>query len=297
MRFVHTFWSKPFLKGYFNKYQTLLPVILTDYAYSVGCVKEFGHSIKLFTDKFGAELLGYIPYDEVVIFDDLENENVNFAAQIKFKALEKMELDEILVDGDLFLQNEWCFNHIGSLCSDVVYSFDEPESYTLQEETAKPKYDAMLAMLIAHNDEFDNTYRISNYDTKYYWHNTSLLKFNSEALKKEYVRQYWKNKSILENEELPIWPDIWIEQKNLTFLTERESFTCCPVVYGYPNAVCNDYCVLIGFAHLGSAKASFTDLLLTRLKTLSPVLYKLTQNQIEKYKNKKYIDLYNNKRP
>ena len=224
-----------------------------------------------------------------MIIDGLEDEDVHFTAQIKFKALEKMELDEILIDGDLFIQNSYGFNHINSLNCDVVYSFDEPESYTLQEKTAKPKYDGGVAKMIAHNAEFDSTYRIYDCDKKYYWHNTSLLKFNNEALKKEYIRQYWKNKSILENEDLLFWPDIWIEQKNLTFLTERELFTCCPVVYGYPDERCNNYCFLIGFAHLGSSKAVFTNLLLTRLKNLNPVLYELTHKQIEKYKNKKYI--------
>lgn len=288
MRFVHTFWSKPLLKGYFNKYQELLPAILVDYAYSTGCIKKFGHSIKLFTDKFGVELLGYIPYDEIVIFDDLEDENINFAAQIKFKALEKMELDEILIDGDLFIQNSYGFNHINSLGCDVVYSFDEPESYALRDEAIIPKYNDMLAKINTHNDEFDNIYCISDSDKKFYWHNTSLLKFNNDTLKKEYIRQYWKNKSILENEEFLIWPDIWIEQKNLTFLTERKSFTCCPVVYGYPDEVCNDYCILIGFAHLGSSKILLNNLISTKLKNLNPVLYKLTQNQIEKYKTHKY---------
>ena len=286
MKFVHTFWSKPFLNSYFNKYQTLLPVILSDYAYSVACIKEFGHEIKLYTDKFGADMLGYIPYDEIVILDDLENENVNFAAQIKFKALERMTLDEILIDGDLFIQNQYGFNHIDSLECDAVYSFDEGEKFTTRDKTMKKKYRILNNRLIEYNDKFDSTYFV-NEEEKLNWHNTSLLKFNNEELKAEYIRQYWKNKSIIENENFPIWPDIWIEQKNLTYLTEREPYTCCPVVYGFPEEACNMYSLLIGFTHLGNSKVMYNDVIMNKLKNLNYTLYEKTLNQIEKYKNLK----------
>lgn len=286
MKFVHTFWSKPFLNSYFNKYQTSLPVILSDYAYSAACIKKFGHEIKLYTDKFGADMLGYIPYDEIVILDDLENENVNFAAQIKFRALEQMTLDEILIDGDLFIQKEYGFNHIDSLESDVVFSFDEGEEFTTRDEDMKNKYKTLNNKLLKYNDKFDSTYFV-NAEEKLNWHNTSLLKFNNEELKTEYIRQYWKNKYIIENEEFPIWPDIWIEQKNLTYLTEREPYTCCPVVYGFPEEVCNMYSLFIGFTHLGNFKVMYNDAIMNFLKNLNCDLYEKTLKHIEKYKNLK----------
>lgn len=40
MRFIHTFNSKPLLKEKFDKYETSLDVILTDYAYSAECCKK-----------------------------------------------------------------------------------------------------------------------------------------------------------------------------------------------------------------------------------------------------------------
>jgi hypothetical protein len=50
----------------------------------------------------GAEMLSFIPYDNVIIVD-MENTSPHFAASIKFKALELIEPDDVLIDGDLFL--------------------------------------------------------------------------------------------------------------------------------------------------------------------------------------------------
>ena len=77
MTFVHSFWSKPLLNSKFKKYEEMLPVMLSNYAYSALCVKRRGYKIKLFADKIGAEMLDFIDYDEVIILDNLDNESVH----------------------------------------------------------------------------------------------------------------------------------------------------------------------------------------------------------------------------
>ena len=103
MRFVHTFWSKPLYNNKFNTFNNSLKCILSNYGYSVACVKSFGEKIILYTDEKGAELLSFIPYDEVIIINGLEGESIHCAAQLKFEALKLYQDGDVLIDGDLFI--------------------------------------------------------------------------------------------------------------------------------------------------------------------------------------------------
>lgn len=281
MKFVHTFWSKPFLSNKFNNKNTNIPVILSDYAYSVACIKKYeGHTIRLFTDKFGAEMLGWLPYDEIIVLDNLDNENVHFAAQIKFHALKQMELDECIMDGDLFLRNNCAINHIETLKPDCLYSFYEPQTYVLRR---KDNYFAIIKeKLVKHNDEFDDLYKINETDI-FEWPNTSLLKFNNNKIKDLYIEQYFKNKKILENEEYgEVWPDIWIEQKNLEKLINSTGCSCAPAVYGFPANAAEMYAVMIGYCHLGADKINIKDTVFEWLRKTNEDLYNETLAHINK---------------
>ena len=288
MNFVHTFWSKPFLNNRFNKYQELLPIILTDYAYSYSCVKSHGHSIRLFTDKFGAEFLGFIPYDEVVILDNLDNENIDFAAQIKFDALKQMQLDEILIDGDLFIRTPQVFEMIDSINYDVLYSFYEPVEYTLMN-FSKEKieyYNKILTVVNNLRTEFIQTYSREFSINDCYWPNTSLLKFSNQELKDKYIEQYEYHKNLLSNCNFGhSWPDIWIEQKHLELLVSSK-YKGRPLIYGYPSKGADLYASTIGFTHLGAGKVKFQEFVLKNLFGLDKKLYDLLLNQIEIYRQK-----------
>jgi hypothetical protein len=74
------------LKAKFNSLEKILAITLVDYAYSVECVHKFGHTIELYADKIGADLLSCIPYDKVHIVET-PTKNYHFAASIKFTAL------------------------------------------------------------------------------------------------------------------------------------------------------------------------------------------------------------------
>lgn len=288
MNFVHTFWSKPFLNNRFNKYQELLPVILTDYAYSCSCIKTKGHSIRLFTDKFGADFLGFIPYDEIVILDNLDNESTDFAAQIKFAALKQMRLDEILIDGDLFITNEQAFEMIDSINYDVLYSFYEPVEYTLMcySDERIEYYNSILNVVNNLKSKFIQTYSGEFSVIDCHWPNTSLLKFSNQQLKEEYITQYEYHKNILSNCDFGhSWPDIWIEQKHLDLLINSK-YKGRPLIYGYPKESANLYSSDIGFIHLGSGKVKYQKYILRRLCELDKKLYTSVLSQIELYKQK-----------
>lgn len=288
MNFVHTFWSKPFLSNRFNKYQELLPIILADYAYSYSCVKSHGHSIRLFTDKFGAEFLGFIPYDEVVILDNLDNENIDFAAQIKFDALKQMQLDEILIDGDLFIRAPQVFEMIDSINYDVLYSFYEPVEYTLMN-FSKEKieyYNKILTVVNNLRTEFIQTYSREFSINDCYWPNTSLLKFSNQELKDKYIEQYEYHKNLLSNCNFGhSWPDIWIEQKHLELLVSSK-YKGRPLIYCYPSKGADLYASTVGFTHLGAGKVKYQEPVLKNLFELDKKLYDLLLNQIEIYRQK-----------
>jgi hypothetical protein len=289
MNFVHTFWSKPFLNNRFNKYQELLPVILTDYAYSCSCAKSNGHSIRLFTDKFGADFLGFIPYDEIVILDNLDNESTDFAAQIKFTALKQMKLDEILIDGDLFIKDTQAFEMIDSINYDVLYSFYEPVEYTLMN-FSKEKieyYNKILTSVNNLKSKFIQTYSKEFSINDCHWPNTSLLKFSNQELKDEYIKQYEHHKNLLSNCDFGhSWPDIWIEQKHLELLINSK-YKGRPLIYGYPSKGADLYASTVGFIHLGAGKVKYQDFVLKSLFELDKKLYNSVLSQIEIYtKNK-----------
>lgn len=289
MKFVHSFWSKPLLESKFNDYSTLLNVVLTDYAYSVACIKKNGHSIKLFTDKIGAQLLSFIPYDEIVVLDIPKNWNVHFAAQIKFEALKRMSLDECLIDGDLFLRYPAAYERISSIGADFVYSFFEPTSFTLNTQAQIDKYVHMRDQMRTYRSSFKAPYEIDKDIYKdYEWTNTSLMLFHNQKLKDEYIRQYDYYRRLLKNINFKnAWPDIIIEQRHMTKLLAT-GYSSEPVIADFPSHFANEYAIHIGYTHLGSAKINLHHIVKDWLKVLDSDLFNAVQEQTVKYLSQKF---------
>lgn len=291
MVFVHSFWSKPLLQNKFSKYQEMLPIILSNYAYSCTSVKSFGHQIKLYADKIGAELLSFIPYDEVIIIEGLENENVHFAAQIKFEALKRMSLDEYLIDGDLFLQHKRAFEVIKSKNVDFIYSFFEPNSFILRPDNIH-KYFNIIGIFNKFKENFTEPYTIDSNPIDLEWPNTSFMKFNNQELKFEYIRQYEYFKNILSDIDFgDFWPDIMIEQRHMFKLLESGNYTSQEIIKDFPTNKSNEYACDIGFTHLGTGKKLHEKTIFQYLKKKNPVLYDKTNTQISKYINKTALEL------
>jgi len=284
MRFAHSFWSEPLFKNKFNDYEKLLPVVLTDYAYSVACIKHHGHSIRLFADEEGAKLLSFIPYDEVIIIKNTKNWNVHFAAQIKFEALKRMDLDEALIDGDLFIRKPEAYKRIQSLNADFIYSFFEPVTFTVNSEANITRYQYMRNRMRQFRAKFVYPYELDkDIMADYNWTNTSFMKFNNQALKDEYIRQYEYYKDLLSGVNFEIgWPDIIIEQRHMTKLLAT-GYTSLPVVDNFPDDIANEFAIEIGFTHLGSGKIHVQNIVSDWLKELDFDLFDKTQKQIDTY--------------
>lgn len=272
MTFVHSFWSKPLLNEKFNKFETMLPIVLSNYAYSAVCIKKYGHKIKLYTDEKGAEILNFIDYDEVHILNNLENESTHFAAQIKFEALKNMSLNEYLIDGDLFLQRKPIFDILATTHADFLYSFYEPNEFVIKTTKKPEKYVEMTKTLLKYKDQFLPGYTVKTSLDSYAWPNTSLMKFESQELKDKYIRQYEYHKNLLKSESFEFWPDIIIEQQHMEMLLET-GYKSRPLIYGFPAKATNDYACIIGFCHLGGEKVSLADLTYNWLQKESPDLY------------------------
>lgn len=272
MIFAHAFWSKPLYSQKFSKISTSVAVTLLDYAYSVQCVHKFGHTIKLYADKRGIELLKDIPYDEIIELDIDDNTPIHFAASVKFFALQQMDLHEILIDGDIILESSNIFKVIQKSKSDVLYSFFENNEY-IQKNANTPEYFTKLLKLI-NNDKLD--YVIPNFNDLEY-PNTSLLKFNNQQLKDEYIEQYFRNKSYIESIDFEeTWPDIIIEQYFLLGLLEDKNYTHTAIIKNYPNIT--QYEKDLGFTHLGNQKVQTLKRVQSKLerdnRKLSTALFK-----------------------
>lgn len=284
MTFVHSFWSKPLLNSKFKKYEEMLPVMLSNYAYSALCVKRRGYKIKLFADKIGAEMLDFIDYDEVIILDNLDNESVHFAAQIKFEALKQMTLDECLIDGDLFLREKPIFDVIQSINTDFLYSFYEPYTFTLRIDGILQKYQSTTNIFLKHKDKFEYPYTITTANESYQWPNTSFMRISNQELKDEYIRQYEYHKNLLKDEEFTEWPDVLIEQQHMEKLVKSKGYSFRPLVFFFPSKTTNDYACMLGFCHLGAEKVKLKNLTYEWLKKENPQLFDAVFKQVEKYK-------------
>lgn len=287
MNFIHTFYSAPLLKNKFDKYETLVDVIITDYTYSAYCVKKIlGQRITLYADKIGADILSNIPYDEVKIIDF--NSSIDFAAAIKFEAIKDMTPDDILIDGDLFLQNRKCLDLIREYSNqyDYIYSFFEPDMYTLRLKENVMKYKYMLEKLKEREYLFEEPYTLPNHFTDFCWPNTSFMKFNNMELKQKYMDQYFHFKKSLEDIDFgKTWPDILIEQYNMRKLLDYGNYSSKAMIENFPTESANNYAISIGFTHLGYCKIEINQMFKDKfLNKFGKHEFRKMEKQISKWK-------------
>lgn len=196
MNFCCSFWSKPLFQKKFERYftfeQSLLNTLL-DYAYSAALVHKYGHTITLYADKAGIDLLSVIPYDDVIEISIPENEPMHFAAQPKFYAMKQMNIGDILIDGDIFIETQDMYDKIESRQCDLLYSFTEDNEIIKHPGLDKDPiiyYNKLLPKF------HDTLYAVPTYDGLTY-PNTSLLQINNQDLKDKYLEQYFYHKNIL----------------------------------------------------------------------------------------------------
>ena len=281
MRFVHTFWSKPLYNNKFNTFNNSLNTLLSNYGYSAGCVHALGERIILYADAQGAELLSFIPYDQVIIINNLENESVHCAAQIKFEALKQYQDGDVIIDGDLFIQNSKSLDFIRNYDGDVLYSFFEPFEYLLYNLNIQTFSGIFYAL---QRVKLMGVYKLPLFFKDMGWPNTSLMKFNNKDALRDYIEQYEYHKNAIKNINFGNgWPDIIIEQYFLRVLCDTKGYKYEPVVADYPKKEANDHALEIGFTHLGSNKLNHIDTFNEKFKKLNPEQYYAYLEAYNKY--------------
>ena len=279
MKFIHTFWSKPLLANKFNKLEILLPVIINQYAYSAECIHNLGYKIILFTDTIGAELLSCIPYDDIILVPNLESESIHFAAQLKFYALQHSELGDCLIDGDLFIRKSTIVPKLYQKV-DCIYCLFEPHVYTVPTKTEERYY---LDLLHEMKSDYESPYLLPERNEDLEWVNTSLIIFNNQELKDEYIRQYYHHKNQLKSVQFSTWPDIILEQRFLTLLLKQGKYTHAPIIENfYIDLNSNKKAYDDGFTHLGSGKICWNDWIKQLFSETNKQLYDETVNHINK---------------
>lgn len=280
MKFAHPLWPKPLLENKFKRKVSVSVSILNtllDYAYSTALIHKFGHTITLYATKEGAKMLDFIPYDRVVIINIPETDSIHFAAQSKFHALKKMELDEILIDGDVFIETENIYNEIDQKNDcDMLYGFDESNK-DIQENIAKVNLEYFDKLLSKFHDTL---YPIPTPGTIAY-PNSCLMKFNNQDLKDKHINQYFYHKELLKDVDWDYtWPDIILEQYFLMFAAQ--GYTIEPLFEDYLH-LNNDH---KGFVHLGSSKTTFQNQVRQKLYFLDRDLFMKTMKRYNELTNK-----------
>ena len=248
MEFAHSFWSEPMKQNRFGKIEDRSKENLLFYATSVSWVHKMGHKITLYADAEGARFLSLIPYDNVVIVENTITDSTKFAASIKFIALEKMPLGDVLIDGDLYLWKPEIYKLLEEATEDVIVSAFERAEDIMWDDTVN--YPDIFKQI-----PDDSFYSIAN---KYIdgWHNTSLIRFNNAELRDKWIAQY---KIYVERyKDIDFgnkWPDVILEQRHLTDLCRNEGYTIRAIanrnIKERPN---NKLMYEIGFMHLGVTK-------------------------------------------
>lgn len=174
VRIFHTLWTKPLRKE-------RIPVTLLCYAISFHYAKRLGAEVVLHTDSFGAELLAFLPYDEVYIdLDTIPHNITRFWAYGKLSATSREPLGSVHIDGDVFLKNPALVAYFRT-DNDLLTQSEEGEQW-------RTDYTYELSQAAINIEQLPNNVNLY-YPQSY---NCGVVQFNNEALKKRYLDTYFR---------------------------------------------------------------------------------------------------------
>ena len=256
MYFVFSFWYKPTQNKRFD-YLTYENIMLY-HAMSNAFIKHIGQKTHLMTDKAGAELLSFIDYDKVTIMDELEDNSHNFlfSALPKFYALKRMDIEDVLIDYDLFIYKPQTLELLKNKDCDMIYSFYEGSEMPNINSKVAADHNYLLDKIRKYQKDIEYKIPVNSLEVSY--PNTSLMKFNNQSFKDKIVSNYFKYYELLKNEDFSdcLWPDIYIEQYFIGSEAKIHNYIMTPIIPNY-NIDRNEnerYANEIGFCHLGAQK-------------------------------------------
>ena len=264
MALVHSLWTAPMLnneRGQASRKQIVTTLFC--FASSVVYAKRLGEDIHLYADDFGRKLLDFLPYDKIDTLDIPADFPTDFWAAGKFFALQKMQLGDIHIDGDVFLKTPELMEVINNrmLISDLIVQSIE-NSWTCENE-----YYINCVNVIKDNGIVlpDNLPYIAPA------YNCGLVGLNNAVLKEKYLQRYFKSVDIIKNHPTALeqirsnketWMDLLIEQQHLFSLSK--GYKVCNLLGSGEDAYINAR--ILGYQHLlGDEKWEQIDLIKKQL--------------------------------
>lgn len=284
MTFVHTFYSEPLYENKFTKFEESLENILYYYTLSAIFCKKFGHTIKLFTDEKGKQLLSHIPYDEVIVLDHVKI-NKHFAASFKFYALQQCELSDILIDGDIIIDTQKAFREIKRKECDVLFSFVEDNNYIFSRNPVQTysSVEEYINDLLKRMNVQGVKYKLPLTENLEYM-NTSLLRITNQNLKDEYIAQYFYHLNLMKDIDFGrTWPDLIVEQYFLKRIVEERDYIAKPIITKFPEGTLWER--ELGFSHYGGEKTIYLPYIQKYLLETDRNMYFKTKQKIKETVN------------
>lgn len=277
MHFVHSLWTKPLIANRRNiEFKTALLTTILCNATSVAWITHLGGKINLYADGMGRDMLDFLPYDNIYELKVPVHIPVCTWACGKFLALEKMELGDVHIDGDVFLKS----NKLLELCSDNSYDM-VVQSIENDKTTLKKYYSNVRNLLIKNNIQ---TKTCSLEESPSY--NCGTIGFFNNELKQKYLVEYFttlnniiNNKVLLLdlNKNLDAIPDLILEQQFLYELSRpyKVNNLLGDAETMYENAI------ELNYQHiLGGFKENQLNNIIDELKYVDENLHKKTMKQI-----------------
>ena len=217
MRYVHSLWTKPMLRN--SRDVRMHKQVITSlwcHASSVAYLKRMGQPIILFADEYANELLSWLPYDEIIPLQVPDYAPICLWAAGKIFAYQKMQLQDVHIDGDVFIKTPKLHERIayGVTHADLIVQSIEDEDHTANNYYKNCSFIA---------DHFKVEFlhgAISRHTAAY---NCGLVGFNNEELKRKYIENYLHCHDQISNspeaieaiQMLKCTQDLLFEQKNL----------------------------------------------------------------------------------
>lgn len=174
IRIFHTLWTKPLRED-------RIPVTLLCYAISLHYARQMGAEVVLHTDKFGAELLALLPYDEVYIDLDAIPEDIKrFWAYGKLFATQREPLGSVHIDGDVFLRDR-SLERLFRTDADLVTQSEEGGEW-------RTDYTYELSQAAINIEQLPNNVGLY-YPLSY---NCGVVQLNNRELKDRYLDTYFR---------------------------------------------------------------------------------------------------------
>ena len=280
MHFVHSIWTKPLIVNKRGSDDFVRSMVTTVYsnAVSIAYVKHCGGKMNLYADGFGRDMLEYPPYDNIYELKvPIAIPTVTWAAG-KFIALEKMELGDVHIDGDVYLKTEKLLDLVSNPKDyDMVVQSIEDDKTTLRKY-----YSAARNILIA-NDIKTKTCSLLESPS----YNCGTIGFFNNKLKQNYLAEYFftlkniiKNKQCLRElkENKQAIPDLILEQQFIYELSKKYKVNN---LLGTEEEV-YDNAIKLGYQHvLGSFKLQQLGDIMAELKYIDLDLFNKTAMQLK----------------